>query len=220
MVEKKQNYGLKGKLKLISGKRIESPLNQKTRPTSSKVREAIINILGNKLEEASWLDLCSGSGVMACEAMQKGVKRILAIEKQKETAKICKKNLIDISKTLDHPFHIDVKCNDLISFLRKGPCNKKVEFFKDYPSSEQKFDFVFLDPPYDSGLYEIPQELLLAKQWIKKSSTLICECSSKSLPRIHNGWELNKKKSYGNTSLLFLIPNQALNCFDDTDSMH
>ena len=66
----------------MSGKRIESPLSQKTRPTSSKVREALINILGNKLREASWLDLCSGSGAMACEALQNGAKRVLAIEKE------------------------------------------------------------------------------------------------------------------------------------------
>ncbi len=116
---------MKGKLKLISGKRIESPLNPKTRPTSSKVREAIINIIGNKLEEASWLDLCSGSGAMACEALQKGVKRILAIEKQRETAKTCKRNLIEVSNTMDHSIHVEVICNELISFLKKGPKKRK-----------------------------------------------------------------------------------------------
>jgi 16S rRNA (guanine966-N2)-methyltransferase len=199
---------LKGKLKLISGKRIESPLSQKTRPTSSKVREALINILGNKLRGASWLDLCSGSGAMACEALQKGVKRVLAIEKQRETAKICKKNLIDVSNTMDQSIHIEVICNELISFLKKGPKNQKIQFVKDCQNPE-KFDFVFLDPPYESEVYEITQELLLSKEWIKESTTLICECSSKSMPRIHNGWKLNKEKFYGSTSLIFLIPNQA-----------
>ena len=192
----------------MSGKRIESPLSQKTRPTSSKVREALINILGNKLRGASWLDLCSGSGAMACEALQKGVKRVLAIEKQRETAKICKKNLIDVSNTMDQSIHIEVICNELISFLKKGPKNQKIQFVKDCQNPE-KFDFVFLDPPYESDVYEITQELLLSKEWIKESTTLICECSSKSMPRIHNGWKLNKEKFYGSTSLIFLIPNQA-----------
>tara|TARA_B100000965_G_C19508798_1_gene720966 strand:+ start:587 stop:1222 length:636 start_codon:yes stop_codon:yes gene_type:complete len=211
---------LKGKLKLISGKRIKSPLTQQTRPTTSKVREAIINMLGNDLKDTSWLDLCSGSGAMACEVLQKGVKHILAIEKQRETAKICKKNLVDVSNTLDHIFHIEVICTEMISFLKKGPKNKKIAFSADFLNSDQRFDFIFLDPPYGSDLYELTQEILLTKQWVKKSSTLICECSSKSLPRIHNGWELNKTKSYGRTSLLFLTPNQALNYSDDTDSMH
>ena len=195
-------------MKLISGKRIESPFSQKTRPTSSKVREALINILGNKLRGASWLDLCSGSGAMACEALQKGVKRVLAIEKQRETAKICKKNLIDVSNTMDQSIHIEVICNELISFLKKGPKNQKIQFVKDCQNPE-KFDFVFLDPPYESEVYEITQELLLSKEWIKESTTLICECSSKSMPRIHNGWKLNKEKFYGSTSLIFLTPNQA-----------
>ena len=192
----------------MSGKRIESPLSQKTRPTSSKVREALINILGNKLRGASWLDLCSGSGAMACEALQNGVKRVLAIEKQRETAKTCKKNLIDVSNTMDQSIHIEVICNELISFLKKGPKNQKIQFVKDCQNPE-KFDFVFLDPPYESEVYEITQELLLSKEWIKESTTLICECSSKSMPRIHNGWKLNKEKFYGSTSLIFLIPNQA-----------
>jgi 16S rRNA (guanine966-N2)-methyltransferase len=192
----------------MSGKRIESPLSQKTRPTSSKVREALINILGIKLRGASWLDLCSGSGAMACEALQKGVKRVLAIEKQRETAKICKKNLIDVSNTMDQSIHIEVICNELIAFLKKGPKNQKIQFVKDCQNPE-KFDFVFLDPPYESEVYEITQELLLSKEWIKESTTLICECSSKSMPRIHNGWKLNKEKFYGSTCLIFLIPNQA-----------
>ena len=211
---------MKGKLKLISGKRIESPSTPKTRPTTSKVREAIINMIGNHLEEASWLDLCSGSGAMACEALQKGVKRILAIEKNRATAQICKKNLMNVSSKIANPFHIEVKSREVISFLKMGPKDRKIKFIKDTPNPEQKFDFVFLDPPYFSNLYELTQELLLSRQWIKKTSTLICECSSKSLPRIHNGWELNKDKNYGKTSLLILTPNQALNCFDDTDSMH
>ena len=212
---------MKGKLKLISGKRIESPLSLKTRPTSSKVREALINILGNELKGASWLDLCSGSGAMACEALQRGVNRVLAIEKQREAVKTCKKNLLDVSITMvDQSIHFEVICSELISFLKKGPENKKIELIKNGTSPKHQFDFVFLDPPYESGLYELSQELLLTKKWIKKSSTLICECSSKTLPTIHNGWELNKKKLYGNTCLLFLTPNQALNCFDDTGSMH
>ena len=205
----------------MSGKRIESPFSKKTRPTSSKVREALINILGDNLQGASWLDLCSGSGAMACEVLLKGVNRVLAIENQRYVAKICKKNLMDLSKTINNSsIKVEVICKDLISFLEKRPKNKKIELIKGSENEDNKFDFVFLDPPYESGLYELSQELLLSNQWIKESSTLICECSSKSMPRIHNGWILNKKKFYGNTSLLFLIPNQALNCFDDTDSKH
>jgi len=210
---------LKGNLKLISGSRIRSPLTNLTRPTTSKVREAILNILGGNLKEACWLDLCSGSGVMSCEVLQKGAKRILAIEKQKATAQICKLNLEEVSKKLNFPNHVEVVCNEVTSFLKKGPKNKKIKFFHDFPNDKGTFDLIFLDPPYNSEIYKTSQDLLLSKKWIKRSSILIYECSSKTTPTIHNGWELNKQKFYGKTSLLFLTPNQALSCFDDTDSM-
>ena len=210
----------KGNLKLSSGKKVRSPISNKTRPTKSKVREALINILDQTLKDASWLDLCSGTGVMACEVLQKGVNRILAIEKDKKTAQICKSNFLDVSNKFDDSIHIQVICQDVISFLKKGVENKNIQFIKDFPKVDQKFDFVFLDPPYDSSIYEVAQDFLLANKWIKRSSILICECSSKSIPRIDNGWKLKKTKIYGNTSLIFLTPNQALSCFDDTGSMH
>ena len=195
-------------------------MNSKTRPTTSRVREAILNILGENLKKASWLDLCSGSGAMACEVLQKGVTRILAIENSTQTAKLCKLNLKNISNKLDDSVQVEVICKEVIALLKNGPNNKKIKFTKDSPDLEKKFDFIFLDPPYNSKIYEASQEILLSNKWVKRSSTLICECSSKSLPTIHNGWEINKQKNYGNTSIIFLTPNQALNCSDDTDSMH
>ena len=211
---------MKGNIKLISGKRIRSPITNQTRPTTSKVREAIINILGKDLEGSSWLDLCSGTGVMACEVFQKGATRILAIENHRATSKICELNLNDVSNNLDKSSHCEVISKDVISFLKKGPKDKKIKFIQNFQDCDERFDFVFLDPPYDLEIYELSQKILLSRGWVKNTSTLICEYSSKSLPAIHNGWKLIKKKIYGNTSLLFLIPNQALNCFDDTDSMH
>ncbi len=200
---------MKGNLRLISGTKIRSPLSNETRPTTSKVREAIVNILGKNLYNSSWLDLCSGTGVMACEVLQQGAKRILAVEKQRETARLCKLNLKDVSNKLQEPVYYEVVCKEVISFLKKGPKDIKFKFLKEFPYFGKEFDFIYLDPPYNSSIYELSQEILLSKKWIKESSTLICECSSKSLPEIHNGWEINRKKIYGNTSLFFLTPNQA-----------
>ena len=211
---------MKGNIKLLSGKRIRSPFTNKTRPTTSRTREALINILGKSLEGASWLDLCSGSGAMACEALLQGVKRILAIENQKKTAVICKSNLTDISNQFDDQIHLEVICKEVISFLKKGPNNNKIKFIRDSPQNDHRFDFIFLDPPYESSIYKDCIEILLIKKWIKSTSTLICECSSNRIPPLHNGWIIKKKKVYGNTTLIFLTPNLALHYFDDTDSMH
>ena len=48
-----------------------------------------MNMLASELQDASWLDLCSGSGVMGCEAIERGVSRVWAVEKDPKTASIC-----------------------------------------------------------------------------------------------------------------------------------
>ena len=59
---------MKTNLRLIGGRKLESPRNIDTRPTTLMVREAIFNILKNSVENSNWLDLFSGTGAVSCEA--------------------------------------------------------------------------------------------------------------------------------------------------------
>ena len=59
---------MKTNLRLIGGKKLKSPNNSYTRPTTLRVREAIFNILNNRVENSNWLDLFSGTGAISCEA--------------------------------------------------------------------------------------------------------------------------------------------------------
>ena len=59
---------MKANLRLIGGKKLQSPNNIHTRPTTLRVREAIFNILNNRVENSNWLDLFSGTGAISCEA--------------------------------------------------------------------------------------------------------------------------------------------------------
>ena len=68
---------MKTNLRLIGGKRLKSPNNIYTRPTTLRVREALFNILNNKVENCNWLDLFSGTGAISCEAYNHGAKKIL-----------------------------------------------------------------------------------------------------------------------------------------------
>ena len=74
---------MKTNLRLIGGKKLQSPNNSYTRPTTLRVREAIFNILNNRVENSHWLDLFSGTGAISCEAYNHGARKILAIEKNK-----------------------------------------------------------------------------------------------------------------------------------------
>ena len=79
---------MKTNLRLIGGQRLQSPNNIYTRPTTLRVREAIFNILNNRVENSNWLDLFSGTGAISCEAYNHGASKIIAIEKNKINSKI------------------------------------------------------------------------------------------------------------------------------------
>jgi len=87
---------MKTNLRLIGGKKLQSPSNIYTRPTTLRVREALFNILNNRVKNSNWLDLFSGTGAISCEAYNHGAKKIVAIEKNKNISKICLKNLYSL----------------------------------------------------------------------------------------------------------------------------
>ena len=66
---------MKTNLRLIGGRKINSPNTFYTRPTTLMVREAIFNILKNKVQNSNWLDLFSGTGSISCEAYNHGAKK-------------------------------------------------------------------------------------------------------------------------------------------------
>ena len=69
---------MKTNLRLIGGRRLLSPNDIYTRPTTLRVREAIFNILKNKVNNSNWLDLFSGTGAISCEAYNHGASKIIA----------------------------------------------------------------------------------------------------------------------------------------------
>ena len=104
---------MKGKLRLTRGPKIQSPKDLTTRPTSARVREAVMNILGQRILDCNWLDLFSGSGVMGCEALKRGAKNILAIEYDKKTAQICKSNLLLIAEAQTQNIEVETQKSKL-----------------------------------------------------------------------------------------------------------
>ena len=101
---------MKTNLTLIGGKRIESPKSDKTRPTTLMVREAIFNILNKRVKNSNWLDLFSGSGAISCEAFNHGAKKIVAVEKDRLTAQLCKKNLFSLKESQSRENDLNIIC--------------------------------------------------------------------------------------------------------------
>jgi len=192
---------MKGQLRLSGGRKIQSPKGVLTRPTTARVREAVMNIIGARIKGCHWLDLCSGSGVMGCEALQRGAKRILAVEQNKNTAKICEANLLSIAADQSQQAYIEVNCNEVTSFLKKG-----------YQQSPKKngqtnsFDLVYLDPPYGSEIYSSVFKLLLERNWLQKGSLVICEHSASIALDKPSHWLEQGRRMYGSSALLLISP--------------
>jgi 16S rRNA (guanine966-N2)-methyltransferase len=130
-------------LRIIGGKyrgrRINPPSNFKARPTTDFAREALFNILNNRVdfESISVLDLFSGTGTISYEFASRGVPDVHLVEKDNVHIAGIKKILKDLDFTNVRPLHIDVK-----AYLK---------------TCTFKYDIVFADPPYDlTWLKEIP----------------------------------------------------------------
>ena len=194
---------MKTKLRLIGGKRLESPKNSSTRPTTLRVREAIFNILRNRVENSNWLDLFSGTGAISCEAYNHGAKKIVAIEKNKNNSKICLKNLLSLHNIESRKKDIDVICNDVLIWTK--PNHERNSLSKNNDLNKLKFDFIYLDPPYGANYHEFVLDQIFNCNFLKKDSIVICEHSPELVIKKSNLWETIDVRDYGQSRLTFLI---------------
>ena len=193
---------LKTNLRLIGGQRIESPNTIDTRPTTLMVREAIFNILKNRVNDSNWLDLFSGTGAISCEAYNHGAKKIVAIEKNKNNSKICLKNLHSLHNIKNRKKDIEVICKDALIWTKP---NKERNISNVHDFNKLKFDFVYLDPPYKARYHELILNQIFNCNFIRKGTVVICEHSLDLDINKNILWEIYDIRTYGQSKLTFLI---------------
>ena len=164
-----------------------------------------MNILAPHLDGCRWLDLCSGSGVMACEALQHGAEMVVAVENHPATARICSKNVQTVRDSLADEPQIKVIRQDVVHWLQRD-------------WTEPAFDLVYFDPPYDADLYSQVIHQLSCGGWLHNDSLVICEHRSRRTPVTEPGWTVQDQRKYGISSLLMLSPPERCRPVD-TGSM-
>ena len=194
---------MKTNLRLIGGKKLQSPSNIHTRPTTLRVREALFNILNNRVKNSNWLDLFSGTGAISCEAYNHGARKIIAIEKNKSNSKICFKNLLSLHDIDNRKNDIDVICKDVLNWTK--PNYERYLSSKVIDLKNLKFDFVYLDPPYDVNFHELVLNQIFNCNFLKKDSIVICEHSPNLFIKKSTLWETIDVRNYGQSRLTFLI---------------
>ena len=194
-------------LRLSGGRRLQSPLGDKARPTTARVRLAVMNIVAPRLRGCRWLDLCCGSGVMACEALQRGVSQLVAVEQDRRIAQVAQANLTAVAAG-NPECGWQVHCREVLAWLKTNtPTALGVA---------QGFELIYLDPPYASGLYGPVAAALARGQWLSRDGLLLWECATASPPAVPQGWTLEQQRRYGTTTLMLL--SRRAGCPGDTDS--
>jgi 16S rRNA (guanine966-N2)-methyltransferase len=116
------------------------------RPTPDRVRETLFNWLGHDLRGLSCLDLFAGSGILGFEAASRGAGPVVMLEKNRKAFATLKQNAASFDSD-----RFNLHCDDALKFAPDSP--------------DDRFDLVFLDPPYGRGILEqiAPRLGLLAK---------------------------------------------------------
>lgn len=164
------------------GKIIKVPKGLPVRPTTDFAKEALFNILANKIdfENTSVLDLFSGTGHISLEFASRGSKNVTAIDKNIQ----CVVFLNNISKELD--FNINTSKGDVFELLKK---------------TKSKYDVIFADPPYDlENIAEI-NELVFTHELLNPEGILIIEHGPKTNLEACKGFTQHRK--YGNVNFSF-----------------
>lgn len=158
----------------FKGKKIIAPETDLVRPTLSKIRMAVFNVLQSYVdfENSSFLDMYGGSGVMGLEAISRGFKSATVIEKDRRIADIIKKNYLTLG------VKPDLYNMDTLKF-----------------KTDKFYDVVYIDPPYYAGVYEKTLEII--------PDFHICIVEHPEDVEIQ-GFNMLKQKKYGDKFLTFL----------------
>lgn len=160
------------------------------RPTTDKVKESLFNIIQFDVEGALFLDLFAGCGQIGIEAISRGARQAVFVDKSKKSIEVIKQNL----KTVGFEKNaIVLNCDSLAFLMRRA----------------EKYDIAFLDPPYGIGILQDALEAVAAV--MNENGIIICECpTGEKLPERVCDFVVFKEYRYGKTTLVsYKIPENT-----------
>ena len=173
------------------GKKLNSLEGLETRPTLDRVKEALFNIIQFDLKEAVILDLFSGSGALAIEALSRGAKNAVLCDKSQKAIQIINENLIN-TRLKDKANVINKDYTITLNKLKK---------------ENIKFDIVFLDPPYKTDFAFKSLEFIIENNLLNENGLIIIETNDKNkIEELKNYKDINvvDTRKYGSVLIIFI----------------
>ncbi len=173
---------------IAKGRRIEAPEGEGTRPTADKVKGALFNILQTKVIDATVLDMFSGTGNLGLEALSRGSRNCIFIEKDHKAFTILKKNI----ESLGFQESCEAYRQDAFTAI------EKLSRRNIFP------DIIFLDPPYGKEMIIKAIEEISRLEILEHNGIIVSEHDeTDNLPERIGGIEAYRTEKYGRTRLTF-----------------
>jgi 16S rRNA (guanine966-N2)-methyltransferase len=180
--------------RVISGKyrgiHLETLKGDLTRPTTDKVKEALFSIIQNKIPDAIFLDLFSGSGQIGIEAISRGAEEVFLVEQNPKAISVMRAN---IEKTR----------------ITSGISVIKTDVFRalsDLSVAGKKFDIIFMDPPYAEAIAFVRRvgKLISDNGLLNQGGIFVCEHSAcDNIDENVMNLTFSRRCKYGTTMLTF-----------------
>ena len=176
----------------FKGKKILEPKDKETRPLKDLTKESIFNILNHSnklkvnLENSIVLDLFSGVGSFGLECLSRGARHVTFVENYNGVLPILKKNL------------------DNLKILKKYKIIER-NLFNDFNFGvlEDKFDMIFLDPPYKEKKIDLIINNISKKKILNKNGVIIIHRHKKENGKFSENFKILEEKNYGISKIFF-----------------
>ena len=170
------------------GRRLKTPEDYDIRPTTDNVKESLFNILQFDIEGRRVLDLFAGTGQLGIECLSRGALDATFVDKDRKALTIVKDNLRTCGLS-GRVFQ-----DDALRFLQRG----------------DTFDLIFVDPPYDAGLYAPVLETINQVDNLSDGGIIICEARRETeLPEMAAPYRKGREYRYGKIKLCLYTKEQA-----------
>ena len=172
-------------MRIIAGKAkgriLLAPPGEHTRPTSDKIRGALFNILYPRAEGAYVLDLFGGTGAFGLEALSRGAEKAVIVDNDRRAVEAIRRNLANVGGDAD-----------VI----------KADYLSAVGRLTDRFDIVFLDPPYMmTEAYSKAITALIDRGRLNEGATVICERRRSVSVDYPRGVKLHDTREYGDTAV-------------------
>jgi len=165
------------------GRRLRELQGMETRPTTDKVKESLFNIIQFDIPGRKVLDLFGGTGQLGIEALSRGAAGCTFVEQRRDAVRLIQENL----KECRLEDKARVVPGEALAFLS---------------SCREKFDVIFLDPPYHTDLMDRALELVTKIDILSEHGIIICETmADRQLPQLEAPYEWGKDYRYGQIKL-------------------